>query len=211
MQQQAKFIVDYDRVCTMLDAYERLFGHFDAIFSICRVRRYHLKEGMLPALRIQIKQACALWRSLDLSVTPKMHCLEDHFAHIVESFEGVGDLGEDEGERGHQTGHKHELRTCSLRDRKKKAHSIAATEAMQRNDDVREHQSRVAVETKRNSKRKGDSLGEINARNAKVARELVRGELMRMPIHQTPIVLIRMLRKDALKRMHEIVPQLPDN
>jgi hypothetical protein len=116
-----RMIVSAEKVWEILDAYERLFGHLDAVFSICRIKRYHTTTNDISVLRRQVKQAVSVWRALGLSITPKMHCVEDHLCDIVAHFEGVGDIGEDEGERAHQTGHKNDCRNKALRDHAKRA------------------------------------------------------------------------------------------
>ena len=37
-----------------------------------------------------------------MSVTPKLHLLFVHFLRFLEQVQGLGDLGEDAGERAHQ-------------------------------------------------------------------------------------------------------------
>ena len=43
-----------------------------------------------------------LWSHLKMSVSPKMHCIEDHAVAFLQYKNGFGDIGEDAGERAHQ-------------------------------------------------------------------------------------------------------------
>jgi hypothetical protein len=205
--QQDQLIVEQDKVLQTMAAYERLLGHLDAVFATCRVKRYHLQNCSLLALRAHIQQACSLWRLLGLSVTPKMHCVEDHLADIVELFGGVGDLGEDEGERGHQTGHRNEMRSKALRDADKKAKSHARLECMSQNPEVRQCQAKVQMESKRQRKRGGLSLGEANAKAAKLARVEARNQLLACQPIQEAVPIIKELRKEALRNMNLVHSQ----
>jgi hypothetical protein len=190
------------KVWEMLDAYERLFGHFDAIFSVCRIKRYHLTTNDMVFLRAHVTHVMALWRAVGLSISPKMHCVEDHLCNIVEFFCGVGDLGEDEGERAHQTGHRLEIRSKSLRDHEKKAKSHIKLEAMNQNPQVRECQSFIEEQAKRRNKRQGLSIGENSAKKAKLERKMGRQCLLNLPIVETPVTSLLHLRKVALKQKY---------
>jgi hypothetical protein len=194
-------IVDEAKLRSMLFAYERLLGHFDAIFSICRVKRYHLENGMLESLKGHVLQVSAVWRALGLSITPKMHCVEHHLVDLVKSFGGVGDLGEDEGERGHQTGHRNECRTRALRDHAKKAVSHVRHESMAMHPEVREIKDHVLASSKRKRKREVECKGNLNARIAKEKREHGRSQLLCLPVQSEPVPLLTELRKEALRSM----------
>ena len=60
-----------------------------------------------------------------LSITPKLHVVEDHAIPFMIQFSGYGDLGEDFGERAHQTESKLDKRFSAIRDfgRKEKVKS----------------------------------------------------------------------------------------
>ena len=76
----------------VLDAYERLLGHFDAIFAISKTKRHHMKEEQLNSLEKHVKHACAVWRGLGISITPKMHIIEDHLEDSVQKTMGSATL-----------------------------------------------------------------------------------------------------------------------
>ena len=81
-----------------------------------------------------------------------MHCVEDHLWDIVHRFGGMGDLGEDEGECGHQTGNRNEMQTKSMHDPHKRAMLHAKSEQMLQNEDVKEYQRGIQEKAKRKRK-----------------------------------------------------------
>ena len=149
---EEEMVVEKNEVVKILNAYEKLVGHFDGLFSICRIKRYHTTTKQMENLALHVKHATAYWRALGLSVTPKIHCIEDHLCDIVHHLQGLGDLGEDEGERGHQTGHRNESRTRSMRDIQKKVISHLKHECMSQNLEVKGHQDIVTRKPKRRKK-----------------------------------------------------------
>ena len=50
-----------------------------------------------------------------MSVTPKMHCIEDHAINLLRLTRGMGDIGEDAGERAHQEEARNERRIWAVR------------------------------------------------------------------------------------------------
>jgi hypothetical protein len=160
---------------------------------------------MIDELCLHVKHALCIWRALGLPVTPKVHCIEDHLVDIVRYFGGVGDIGEDEGERAHQTGHKEKARTGALRDPNKKALSRAQTEYMRMNEEVREYQAVVSQMITRKRKRGVESKGDATARVAKLTRDQKRRELLSLPFITSTIVLLDQLRVMALQQM-ELLP-----
>jgi hypothetical protein len=194
-----RMIVEQSKVKKVMEAHQRLLGHFDAIFSICRIKRYHITTHDLDRLKEHVKHAAAMWRALGFSVTPKMHFVEDHLVDVVTRFRGVGDLGEDEGERGHQTGHRNEMRTKSMRNHQAKAWSHAQTEAMSRDPGVREYQATVEKDSKRKRRGNQETKGEKNAKAAKLTRECGRDQLLCLPVQVEAFPRLTELRKEALK------------
>ncbi len=49
-----------------------------------------------------------------MSVTPKDHCIEDHAVQLMVLHQGIGNLGEDQGEHNHQLEPKEDLRLGSV-------------------------------------------------------------------------------------------------
>jgi hypothetical protein len=60
-------------------------------------------------------RSLAIMRYLSMSVTPNYHCIEDHAVQLMVLHQGIGDLGEDQGEHNHQLESKEDLRLGSVR------------------------------------------------------------------------------------------------
>jgi hypothetical protein len=61
-------------------------------------------EEHIVSIQNSIHTAMKLWRGLDISVTPKLHAIEDHLAEQIITFSGIGDFCEDFIEKSHQDG-----------------------------------------------------------------------------------------------------------
>ena len=101
-----------------------------ALFSIYRVKRFHITEEQIKNANTHVEHILALWRALGLSVTVKLHIIEDHVVDYLRDLRGFGDLVEDEGERGHQMGAHDEYQSKALRDNKEKSVAHAKWESM---------------------------------------------------------------------------------
>jgi hypothetical protein len=58
--------------------YSQILLVFDKIFSTARSSTGSLNDDDIALLVTFIQQAMVLWRKLQLSITPKVHTLEDH-------------------------------------------------------------------------------------------------------------------------------------
>lgn len=84
---------------------------FDAVFSKARVPSRLVLDENVAELQLFVREALRLWRGLELSVSPKVHAIEDHLCDQIVEFGGIGDLGEDLVEQSHQDGIKDHRRT----------------------------------------------------------------------------------------------------
>ena len=167
LPEDQKFL-DHLKVFDMLNANERLQGHFDGLFSICRVKRFQITEEQLTNARKHCLQILLLWRAVGLSVTVKLHIIEDHVMEYLMKVKGIGDLTEDEGERAHQTGHGNENRSKNSPGNTIKANSHARWESMQKREEVMQRKKIVGEAVKR----KGNAaLQGANAKKSKEARD----------------------------------------
>jgi hypothetical protein len=196
-----QFQVSEDKIWEVLDLFERLLGHLDALFSICRTKRFHMTNNQLEAAKEHRNQILALWRYMGMSVTPKLHAIEDHLLEYLTRFGGIGDIGEDEGERGHQLGAMNEGRSKALRDNTAKATAHASWESMMKNEKVREQMNQVKVEAKRNMKKPPNT--ETNAQIKKRQRDEGRESLLENALVNGKL--------DSLKHIHKkkILAALP--
>ena len=91
-----------------------------------------------------------LWRYLKISVTPKLHLLFVHLLRFLERVQGLGDLGEDAGERAHQEEARNESRVGAVLNLEKKGRTKSQFEAMKKSAMVKETMSEFKKKSKGN-------------------------------------------------------------
>jgi hypothetical protein len=74
----------------------------DGFFSALQTKQFHVMPEIVERAKLYRNRALALERYLGMSVTTKSHLAEDHSVEQQEDLDGIGDLGEDFGERNHQ-------------------------------------------------------------------------------------------------------------
>ena len=89
-----------------------------------------------------------LWRYLKTSVTPKLHCIEDHTVTFLQYKNSFGDIGEDVGEQAHQEETHSKARVVAVHNIKNKEITKIHFEAMAKNVKMK------VEELKQRSKRK---------------------------------------------------------
>ncbi|KAL7557672.1 hypothetical protein ACA910_021095 [Epithemia clementina (nom. ined.)] len=198
---EQKLIPD-ETIKEVMDAHERMLGHFDAIFSICSLKRHHVTDKQKASLKNHVELVGSVWRALDINVTPKMHLIEKHCPEIMDMLDGMGDLGEDEGERGHQTGHDDQLRCRSL-NHEAKTNTILQFEAMRKDCAVIERQKPVAVSSKRKiNVEKHEEKQKTNKKyKSKVERDEGRDLLLDAPLKCEKYPLLLNICKEKLKEL----------
>ena len=72
-----------------------------------------------------------------MSVTPKLHCVEDHAIRLLLMHFGFGDIGEDAGERAHQEDTKNDERVAGVQTLAKKELTKSQFEGMKYNPGVK--------------------------------------------------------------------------
>ena len=139
--------------------YSKILLVFDKIFSTARSSTGSLSDDDIALLVTFLQQAMVLWRKLQLSVTPKVHVLEDHLVeqllkeeHGV-SLRGIGEFTEDFVEQAHQFGFRDEGRTRGLKDHAAKARSHSNWEHRALNPAVQLKHQEVTNITSRKRKR----------------------------------------------------------
>jgi len=148
-----------DEICDFLSKYSNVLLVFDKIFSTARARIGSLDDGEIQTLVEYIKQALVLWRRLKLSVTPKIHVLEDHLVEQLVKEEnglilrGIGEFTEDFVEQAHQFGNRDEGRTRGLKDHAAKARSHSYWEHKSLNPAVQVKHFEVEIKSRRNIKK----------------------------------------------------------
>jgi hypothetical protein len=104
-----------EQIEAVCEQHRQLLLCLDGYFSGMRTKRFHLTAAT-TAKTIEFRdRSLAIMRHLSMSVTPKDHCIEDHSVQLMILHEGIGDLGEDQGEHNHQLESKEDLRLGNVR------------------------------------------------------------------------------------------------
>jgi hypothetical protein len=93
---------------------------FDGFLSLLRTDHKDLTLQHIIEAREYSTKAVAVWRILQLSVTPKCHASEDHACDQPELLKGLADFCEDWVKQLHQLGLKNNRRTKTIRNRDRK-------------------------------------------------------------------------------------------
>ncbi len=117
---EQRMVGTLEQIQAVCELHRQLLLSLDGYFSGLRTKRFHLTPAII-AKRIQFRDRClAIMRHLSMSVTPKDHCIEDHAVQMMILHEGIGDLGEDQGEHNHQLESKEDLRLGNIRSFKRR-------------------------------------------------------------------------------------------
>ncbi len=132
-----------------------------------------------------------------MSVTPKDHCIEDHAVQLMVLHQGIGDLGEDQGEHNHQLESKEDLRLGSVR-------SFQRREVFKSKQDGKKHdpgvKERITKMYDKHAKRK--NAEETATRRAEKRQKCIstREEALMCPAPEGVMETLRWLRKNQLAR-----------
>jgi hypothetical protein len=98
---------------------------FDGFLSLLRTNHKDPTPKHIGKVREYARKALAVWRILQLSLTPKCHGSEDHACDQLELLKGLADFCEDCMEQLHQLSLKNNWRTKTIRniDRKYKLYT----------------------------------------------------------------------------------------
>jgi hypothetical protein len=97
------------------DMHQHLLLSLDGYFSGLRTKRFHLTPNIVEATKQYRNRFLALERYLGMSITTKSHIAGYHSVEQQEELDGIGDVGEDFGERNHQDEAKADRRLGSVR------------------------------------------------------------------------------------------------
>ncbi len=115
LPEEQRIVGTNEQIQAVCEQHRHLLLCLDGYFSGMRTKRFHLTEALI-AKTIEFRdRSLAIMRHLSMSVTPKDHCIGDHSVQLMILHEGIGDLGEDQGEHNHQLESKEDLRLGNVR------------------------------------------------------------------------------------------------
>ena len=163
-----------EQIATRLEIYANCLHQFDSYFSKLRATEKDSEfqiEEIIQKTHMFRDAALKLWRQLGLSVTPKLHMLEDHCIDYMETYGFLGEFDEEFVECAHQTGVKNNMRTKgSARNIKKKYADISHHEHSAMHPVIARIKEEVHEGRKRNFKQPRDA-NNLQSRKRKKARE----------------------------------------
>jgi len=93
------------QVCFRLCIYKACLQNFDGLFSVLRSRSttFGSVEQRVNKVKKFLDAALKCWRRLKMTITPKLHLLEDHITDFVRDLDRIEDYHEEFVEQIHQT------------------------------------------------------------------------------------------------------------
>jgi hypothetical protein len=154
--------------------YKDMFRLMDAAFSSLRTINPTLEE--CDEAQRRVDKVLVKWRAMDISITPKVHIIEDHTVPQMRYHGGIGDKGEDFVEASHQNGKREHRRTGRVIFFKKR-HNCAQKNEYINNDPAIQDQIFAVNNSKRRKLTREVSLSETRDAEKKAARDDGRREV----------------------------------
>jgi hypothetical protein len=75
-----------DGIQEVIARHRELLLNLDGLMSALRMVRFHVMPQLIIETELYlIQRVLEPWRHLEMSATPKLHCLEDHVIYFAES------------------------------------------------------------------------------------------------------------------------------
>jgi hypothetical protein len=104
-----------EQIEAVSEQHRHLLLCLDGYFSGMHTKRFHLTAELIAKMIKFRNRSLAIMRHMSMSATPKDHCIEDHSVQLTILHEGIGHLGEDQGEHNHQLKSKEDLQLGNIR------------------------------------------------------------------------------------------------
>jgi hypothetical protein len=132
-----------EEIREVIARHRELLLNLDGLMSALRTVRFHVTPQLIIKTEQYLQRVLELWRHLEMSVTPKVHCLEDHVVYLFRKYSGFSDLGEDSGEQAHQLEARSDKRLAAVRDFAKREKSKSKQEVMKSQPKVQAKQEEM--------------------------------------------------------------------
>jgi hypothetical protein len=136
LQSPTRFAGTDEEIRHVAKTHRNLLHSLSGYFSCLRTKRFHLTPDIVRKGKRFRDHVLAYERYLGMSTTTKSHLMEDHSVEQQWEFNGIGDLGEDFGERNHQDQAKADRRLGCVR-------NFAAREKLKSLEEVQAKDSTV--------------------------------------------------------------------
>jgi len=99
---------EIDQLSARMRFYRYTLRNFDGFFSLLRDKHSDTEyDEKMKQLKLFLDTALQCWRRLNISITPKLHLLEDHVFDIIQNIKTLEYFDEEFVERAHQKGIKY--------------------------------------------------------------------------------------------------------
>jgi hypothetical protein len=184
-----------DEIQAVSEQHQQLLLCLDGFFSGLRTKRYHLTGKIRTKMILYRNQSLAIMRFLSMSVTPKDHCIDDHAVQLMVQHDGIGDLGEAQGEQNHQLESKEDLHLGSVR-------SFARREAFKSKQDGKKHdpgvKEKITKMYEKNAKWKNAEETAARCAEKRQKRMSAREEALLFPALEGVMETLRSMHKNKL-------------
>ena len=134
-------------VHSKLDKYEDLLKMLDSTLSQMMI--VNPTQSEINEFEKRKNKTMKLWRGLNISITTKVHLLECHALHQLQTFKGIIDKAEHHAKREHQVGARLLAVTRNIKRFDARVHSQLKTMEIASNSEVKKKQQEVLMSTKR--------------------------------------------------------------
>jgi hypothetical protein len=172
------------------ETHRQLLLCLDGYFSCLRTKRFHLTPEISQKTKQFRDRVLVLERYLGMSITTKSHLAEDHSCEQQDDFGGIGDNGEDFGERNHQDEAKADRRLGCVRNFAKRE-AIKSKEEVQ----VKDEKVQAKIVDITGKRKRGHSEGTQARQTARRQRRLdARAEVLTLPAPEGRMITLRQRR-----------------
>jgi hypothetical protein len=120
-----------------------LLLNLDELMSALRTVRFHVMPQLIIKTELYLQWVLELWRHLEMSVTPKLYCLEDHVIYFFRMYCGFCNLGKDSDELAHQLEARSDKRLAAVPDFSRREKSKSKQEVMKSQPQVQAKQEEM--------------------------------------------------------------------
>jgi hypothetical protein len=161
-----------DDIQEVIARYRELLLNLDGLMSTLRTVRFHVTPQLIIKTELYQQRVLELWRHLEMSITPKLHCLEDQVIYCFRKYCGSCNLGEDLGELAHQLEARSDKRLTAVWDFAKREKSKSKQEVMNSQPQVQAKQEEMI----RKGRLKEDDNRVVTAKNKRESKKHMREE-----------------------------------
>jgi len=164
---------EVEQVQAQLHVYRLTLKNFDGLFSLLRDKQSELDvDNKIAQLAKYLDAAMMCLRRLNMSITPKLHILEDHLLDVIKHVETLQYFDKEFVERAHQKGLKYNRITKGMTCNPFRKYSYMARWESERSQIIFDKsQKRKTLQTKRGGKKRKLEHGKARQTSVEITPE----------------------------------------